>query len=408
MTGIEVTADPAEVGVDAGRLARLDHRLARFVDEGRLPGWQAAVSRRGRVVHASCYGQRDVAANLPVQPDTLFRIFSMTKPITSVAAMMLWEHGEFELTDPISRWLPEFAEPRVYLAGSDLAPATEPATEPIRVQHLLTHTAGLTYAFMRAHPVDARYRAAGLDEFTSVNGTLAEMSRRWAEQPLLFQPGSGWQYSVATDVLGRLVEVVSGLSLDAFFDKHILQPLGMTDTWFVVPEAERHRLAELYTATADGFGTAGPLARIALTERWPSGGAGLVSSAHDYHRFSQLLLRGGELDGVRLLAPSTVRRMATNHLPGGADLATFGRPLYAETPLRGVGFGLGLSTTIDVVASGMAASPGDFGWGGLASTVFTVDPARELTMAFYTQLIPSSALPIRPLLRQLVHQALLD
>jgi CubicO group peptidase (beta-lactamase class C family) len=225
---------------------------------------------------------------------------------------------------------------------------------------------------------------------------------------LLFQPGSGWQYSVATDVLGRLVEVVSGLSLDAFFDKHILHPLGMTDTWFVVPEAERQRLAELYTATADGFGTAGPLARIAFTERWPSGGAGLISSAHDYHRFSQLLLRGGELAGVRLLAPSTVRRMATNHLPGGADLATFGRPLYAETPLRGIGFGLGLSTTIDVVASGMAASPGDFGWGGLASTVFTVDPVRELTMLFFTQLIPSSTLPIRPLLRQLVHQALLD
>ncbi|MGI8667672.1 MAG: serine hydrolase domain-containing protein [Jatrophihabitans sp.] len=408
MTGIEVSTDPAELGFDAGRLARIDSRLARFVDEGRLAGWQVVVTRRGQVAHASCYGQRDVARNLPIEPDTLYRIYSMTKPVTSVAAMMLWEQGEFQLTDPIAQWLPEFAEPRVYVAGSDLAPATVPATEPIRVRHLLSHTAGLTYSFLRGHPVDARYRNAGLDEFANPGSSLAELSTRWAEQPLLFQPGSQWCYSVATDVLGRLVEVISGMSLNAFFDKHIIGPLGMTDTSFVVAEQHRNRLAELYTATPDGFARAGSLAEAAFTERWPSGGAGLVSSAADYHRFSQLLLRGGELAGVRLLAPATVALMSANQLPGGVDLASFGRPLYAESPMRGVGFGYGLSTTIDVAASGMAASVGDYGWGGLASTAFTVDPARELTMLLFTQLIPSSALPLRGLLRQLVHQAIVN
>ncbi|MDQ2837972.1 MAG: beta-lactamase family protein [Actinomycetota bacterium] len=406
MTAIEVTADPAEVGVDADRLKRIDSRLARYVAEGRLPGWQAVVTRRGQVVHASSHGLRDVASNLPVEPDTLFRIYSMTKPVTSVAAMMLWEQGEFQLTDPIRKWLPEFAEPQVYVAGSDLAPATVPATEPIRVRHLLTHTAGLTYGFMRSHPVDARYRSAGLDEFSNWTDSLAQMSQRWAAQPLVFQPGAEWQYSVATDVLGRLVEVISGMSLEAFFDKHILGPLKMTDTSFVVAEANRSRLAELYNATPDGFLAAGKQSTAVLTARWPSGGHGLVSSAHDYHRFSQLLLRGGELDGVRLLAPSTVALMTTNHLPGGVDLAGYGRPLFAESPMRGVGFGYGMSTTIDVPASGMAGSVGDYGWGGLASTVFTVDPARELTMLFFTQLIPSSALPLRALFRQLVHQAI--
>ncbi len=409
MTAIEVSTDPAELGFDAARLARIDSRLARFVDEGRLPGWQTVISRRGEIVHASCYGQRDSANGLPIESDTLYRIYSMTKPITSVAAMMLWEQGEFLLTDPISTWLPEFAEPRVYVAGSDLAPSTVPATEPIRVQHLLSHTSGLTYGFMRSHPVDARYRNAGLDEFASTDASLAEMSQKWAAQPLVFQPGSEWQYSVATDVLGRLIEVISGMPLDAFFDKHILGPLGMIDTSFHVPEHQRHRLAELYTFAPQGFAKAGSgLADAVLTRRWPSGGGGLVSTAHDYHRFSQLLLRRGELDSVRLLAPATIALMTTNQLPGGQDIAGYGRPLFAETPLNGVGFGYGFSVTTDLPATGMAGSVGDYGWGGLASTAFTVDPALELTMCFYTQLIPSSALPLRPLLRQLVHQAILE
>jgi CubicO group peptidase (beta-lactamase class C family) len=408
MNAVEVELDPAEAGLDPGRLARIEPRLARYVEDGLMPGWLAVISRHGKIVYVGCHGQRDVARGLPVQADTLFRIYSMTKPITSVAAMMLWEHGEFELNDPISKWLPEFAEPRVFQGGTDLNPVTLPATEPIRVRHLLTHTAGLTYSFHRSHPVDARYRAAGLDEFGDGSPTLAEMSQRWAAQPLVFQPGSEWLYSVATDVLGRLIEVISGQSLDSFFDEHILGPLGMSDTHFTVAAADADRLAQLYTAIPNGFAPVGSRSQSALADRWKSGGGGLTSTAWDYHRFSQLLLRGGELDGVRLLAPSTVTLIRTNQLPGGVDLQVYGRPVFAESPMPGVGFGYGVSTIIDLPASRLAGSVGDFGWGGLASTVFTVDPARQLTITFFTQLIPSSALPIRPLLRQLVHQAIVD
>jgi len=406
MTSLDVELEPAAAGFDPDRLARLDRRLARFIDDGLLPGWQLVISRHGKVVHASCRGERDAARHLPIEPDTIYRIFSMTKPITALAAMMLVEQGELQLSDPISRWLPEFANPRIYVGGSDLAPSTVPATEPIRVRHLLTHTAGLTYAFLRANPVAMMYCDAGLDEFTSKAGTLAEMSQQWAAMPLVFEPGTQWQYSVASDVLGRLIEVVSGSSLDAFFDKHILGPLGMADTAFRVPADKRDRLAELYLATSSGFAPATSIAEAMLAERWLSGGAGLVSTAHDFHRFSQLLLHDGELDGVRLLAPASARLMHANHLPGGGDLASVGQPLYAEFPMHGVGFGLSVAPMLDVVASGMAGSVGDYGWGGFASTVFVVDPALELTFEFYTQLIPSSALPIRPLLRQLIHQAI--
>jgi len=408
MAGVAVELDPSEAGFDPARLARLDGRLRRFVDDGRLPGWQLVVNRHGKVVHTTCYGQRDVERGLPIEPDTRYRIFSMTKPITALAIMMLVEQGELLLTDEIRRWLPEFAEPRVYAGGSDLAPATVPATEPIRVRHLLTHTAGLSYGFLRANPVAMMYRNAGLAEFGNGDRTLAELCQAWAALPLVFRPGTEWQYSVASDVLGRLVEVVSGQSLESFFDQHILGPLGMRDTSFRVAEADRDRLAALYQAGPDGFSPAArSMAESVFAPRWPSGGGGLVSTAADYRRFTQLLLGDGSFDGVRLLAPATARLMHANHLPGNQDLASFGQPLYAETPMVGVGFGLSMSTVIDPVACGMAASLGDYGWGGLASTTFTVDPVLDLSYEFYTQLVPSSALPIRPLLRQLVHQSII-
>ena len=406
MPSVEVELDPAAAGFDPDRLDRLDRRLARFVDEGRLAGWQVVISRHGKVVHASCRGERDAARHLPIEPDTIYRIFSMTKPVTALAAMMLVEQGEMLLTDPISRWLPEFANPRVYVGGSDLAPTTVPAAEPIRVRHLLTHTAGFAYAFLRAHPVAMMYRNAGLDEFTGKVGTLAEMSEQWGSMPLVFEPGTEWQYSIASDVLGRLIEVVSGTPLDAFFDKHILGPLGMVDTAFRVTEGKRDRLAELYLATPAGFTPATAIAETILADRWLSGGAGLVSTAHDFRRFTQLLLHDGEFDGVRLLAPATARLMHANHLPGGGDLASVGRPIYAEFPMNGMGFGLSMATMLDLAASGMAGSVGDYGWGGFASTAFVIDPALDLTYEFYTQLMPSSQLPIRPLLRQLIHQAI--
>jgi CubicO group peptidase (beta-lactamase class C family) len=341
----------------------------------------------------------------------------MTKPVTSVAAMMLYEEGAFQLTDPIARWLPEFAEPRVYVAGSDVKPVTVPATEPIRVWHLLTHMSGLTYGFHRAHPVDGMYRAAGHEWATPPGLDAAGCCAHWASMPLLFQPGSEWNYGVSTDVLGRLVEVISGQPLDEFFEQRIFTPLGMTSTSFGLRETDDpDSLARLYGAVPGPPG--GPATGYAYLEAFDAdarskpaflaGGAGLVSTAGDYLRFVELLRRGGSYDGGRLLGSRTIAHMLRNHLPGNADLESFGRPLYAETPLRGVGFGLGFSMVIDPARYGVVASPGDYSWGGAASTAFYVDPVEDLTVTFYTQLLPSSALPIRPYLRSLVHQALVD
>jgi len=405
--------DPAEVGLDAERLQRIDTHFRHYVDDGRLPGWLITVSRNGRLAHVSRYGSRDIEAALPVEPDTLWRIYSMTKPVTTVAAMMLYEEGAFELTDPVSRFIPSFAGARVYTGGSDLRPATVPVAEPVRIWHLMTHTAGLTYGFHRVHPADALYRAAGFDLDTKPGVTLAQACDIWAAIPLLFQPGAEWNYSVATDVLGRVVEVVSGQPLDEFFSSRIFGPLGMTDTGFFAQSEDLPRLAALYGAGPDR--KAARLDALGEAVRKPptmlSGGGGLVSTAADYHRFTQMLLpRGespaGELDGIRLLSPRTVRYMWLNHLPGGLDLEKFGRPLYAETPFRGVGFGLGFAVVIDPVPGKVASSVGEVSWGGAASTAFWLDPAEELTVSFFTQLIPSSAHPIRPQLRQLVYQAL--
>jgi CubicO group peptidase (beta-lactamase class C family) len=341
----------------------------------------------------------------------------MTKPITSVAAMMLYEEGAFELSDPISRWLPEFAETRVYVAGSAQKPVTAPQMEPVRVRHLLTHTSGLTYGFHHAHPVDAMYRAAGHEWGTPAGADSAEVCRQWAAIPLVFQPGSEWNYGVSTDVLGRLVEVVSGLPLDEFFQQRVFGPLGMTDTSFGLREGDDvDSLARLYGAVPGrpggaptGFAPLDGLGDVAhRTPAFLSGGGGLVSTAADYLRFVELLRRGGSYDGGRLLSARTIAYMTRNHLPGNADLETFGRPLFAETPLRGVGFGLGFSMVVDPVRYGVLSSLGDYSWGGAASTAFYVDPVEDVTVGFYTQLLPSSTLPIRNHLRTLVNQALAD
>jgi CubicO group peptidase (beta-lactamase class C family) len=406
--GIDV--DPAEVGLDEQRLNRIDSHLRGFVDDGRLPGWQVMVSRRGRVAHLASYGLADVEGGRAVETDTIWRIYSMTKPVTSVAAMMLVEQARMELTDPISRWLPEFAAPRVYVGGPATKPVTVPAKEPIRVWHLLTHTAGLTYGFHHMHVTDEIYRLAGYDLGMPAE-SLTAFSEGIAALPLAFEPGSEWNYSVATDILGRLVEAVSGQPLDEFFAEHIFGPLDMADTGFHVDEQRHSRLAALY-AMAPGLTE--PVRYDQLGERykrparWPSGGGGLVSTTRDYTRFSWMLLRGGELDGARLLSPRTVSYMTRNHLPGNADLQQFGRPLYAETRYDGVGFGLGFAVMLDPAAAKTVSTEGEFNWGGMASTAFWVDPAEHLTVVFMTQLMPSSTYPIRAQLRQLVYQAIID
>jgi CubicO group peptidase (beta-lactamase class C family) len=410
MTNLKVDIDPAEVGFDAQRLGRIDAHFARYVDDGRLPGWLSLVARGGQIAHLSTYGKRDVEAGLPVETDTLFRIYSMTKPITSVAAMMLYEEGAFELKDPVSRFIPSFADARVYKSGSALKPLTEPMTEPVRIWHLLTHTSGLTYGFHHTHPVDAMYRAAGYEWGSPPGVDLAAACDHWAALPLVFQPGSEWNYGVSTDVLGRVVEVASGQTLDRFFQERIFDPLGMPDTGFSVGAADLERLAALYIpgpgGTAHRMDAMGDETKTQPTLL--SGGGGLVSTAADYHRFTQMLLNEGELDGTRVLGSRTVQYMTENHLPGGVDLEQIGRPLFAETTFDGVGFGLGFSVVMNPVANKVLSTAGEYAWGGAASTAFWVDPVEDITCLFLTQLLPSSTYPIRSELKRFVYQALTD
>ena len=403
--------DPVEVGMDADRLARIDTHLARYVDDGRLAGWQVLVTRRGRTVHASTYGSRDLEAGLPVEQDTLWRIYSMTKPITSVVAMSLYEQGAFSLNDELGRYLPEFRDLRVLVGGNAEQPKTVPATEPIRIWHLLTHTAGLTYAFTRSSVLDEMYRLAEADPLVDTTLDLAGMCERWASLPLLFEPGTGWNYSVATDVLGRLIEVLTGETLAEAFSRVVLDPLGMTDTRWSVEGDDVARLAALYVPDPAG-GAAVRYDAMGDTALSPpallSGGGGLISTAADYRRFTAMLLAGGELDGVRVIGPRTLSYMARNHLPGGGTLMSLGRGMFAETAFDGVGFGLGFGVNVDPVLSKVHTSPGEFTWGGFASTAFWIDPVEQVTAHFFTQLVPSSTYPIRTELRQLVYSAIVD
>jgi CubicO group peptidase (beta-lactamase class C family) len=407
---VEVDAEPKDLGFAPDRLLAVDRRFRRYVDEGLLPGWQILVTRNGRIAHSSVYGSRDLHAGTPVETDTLWRIYSMTKPITSVAAMILWEEGRFQLTDEISRWLPAFADMRVYEKGSALKPYTLPATGPIRIWHLLTHTAGLTYGFLHTSVVDRLYREADPDLDAGLLD-LATACDRYAELPLLFEPGTAWGYSVATDVLARLVEVVSGQDFDTFLRERVLTPLGMTGARRWVRGPDIARLAALYVADPT---TGLPAPDVATGEQalrppaMRAGGHGLICTAHDYHRFTQMLLNGGELDGRRILGPRTVRLMTRNHLPGGDDLGALSTGGFAETSLDGVGFGLGFAVTQDTVPGRSSNNAGEYYWGGLASTTFWVDPVDRVTAMFFTQLMPSNTYPLRQQLSQLVYSALID
>ncbi len=410
MVPIEPEVDPADVGLDEGRLALLGRHLDRYVSDRRLPGFLVMVTRAGKVAYLERRGFRDLEAQAPLEPDTRFRIYSMTKPITSVAAMICYEEGLIALDDPLSKFVPEFSDSRVFAGGSSFRPVTVPALEPIQIWHLMTHTAGLTYGWMFNHPVDAIYRSAGFEWGTPSGMDLAGCCERWSRLPLLCQPGTEWNYSVATDVLGRVVEVASGQPLDQFLAERVFAPLGMKETSFFVEGEAAGRLAALYTpdlltgkaTRADRVGEAALHPPSAF-----SGGGGLVSTAADYHRFTQMLLRRGELDGVRILGGRTISYMTRNHLPGGADMAQFGNPIGGQ-PEPGLGYGLGFSVVIDPVAQRVNSSLGAYGWGGAASTAFWVDPAEELTVLFFTQLWPSTTYPVRRELKQLVYSAIVD
>jgi CubicO group peptidase (beta-lactamase class C family) len=405
-TALATEVAPEEVGLDPGRLARLDAYLDGFVANGRHKGSLLVITRGGRIAHVSHRGQRDAEAGLPVEPDTIWRIYSMTKPITSVAAMMLYEEGALSLFDPVAKFIPSFEDLRVYRHGMAAAPVTVRAAEPMLVWHLLTHTSGLTYGFQQANAVDEAYRAAGFFLDPPPEHDLASACDVWAGLPLLFEPGTEWNYSVSTDVVGRIVEVVSGQSLADFFAQRIFAPLGMTDTGFSVADAERPRLTALYahdpeSATAVPY----PGVDVVSAERPKllAGGHGLASTAADYHRFTQMLLRRGELDGVRLLAPRTVDLMTANHLPGNATLTEFGRPLLDLVVNEGYGFGLGLSPLVDPIAAKTLSVAGEYRWEGAAGTAFWVDPAADMTVLFFTQVLFGSDdawMGMRPLVYQ--------
>jgi CubicO group peptidase (beta-lactamase class C family) len=401
------TTIPEQVGLSVQRLQRIRPWVQSYIDAGKLPGAQVLVARHGEIAFFDCFGQRDIESQQPVTPDTIFRIYSMSKPITSVAVMMLYEQGRFQLDDPVYAYLPEFAAMTVYTGGDDDAIETEPVQQPMTVRQLLTHTSGLVYGFFSDTPVGRLYNKHKTN-FEKFNGSLAEVVARLGKLPLICQPGTVWNYGVSTDVLGRLVEVVSGQTFDRFLQDNIFEPLGMTDTAFYVPQAKRERFAALY---ARGEKKPLQLMESAAETNYTdaattfSGGGGLASTMGDYFRFTELLRRKGEVNGVRLLGRKTVEYMTGNHLPG--DLAAMGQPTFNETTFEGIGFGLGFSVMLDPAKAQIIGSPGEYAWGGAASTAFWIDPLEDMTVIFMTQLLPSSAYPIRRQLRVLTYQSLI-
>ncbi|MGA2530905.1 MAG: serine hydrolase domain-containing protein [Acidimicrobiales bacterium] len=409
MSAISPELEPGDVGLDEGRLGQIGRHFDRYVADRKIAGYLVLVSRFGKIAHVVRHGARDLESGAPIEDDTRFRIYSMTKPVTSVAAMTCYEQGLIALDDPVSKFIPEFAETAVFAGGSSFRPVTVPMAEPMRIWHLLTHTAGLTYGWMYKHPVDAMYRSAGFEWDVPAGLDLAASCRRLARLPLVFQPASAWNYSVATDILGRVVEVATGQGLEEVFAERVFRPLKMNETSFYVDHDAAEKLAVLYSPDlVTGRATRATHMGEAALRRpsAPLGGSGLVSTACDYHRFTQMLLRGGELDGARILGPRTVSYMTRNHLPGGAEIAEFGNPVGEQE--AGVGFGLGFSVVVDPQAMKVTSSEGEYGWGGAASTLFWVDPVERLTVLFFTQLLPSTTYPIRRELKQLVYSAVVD
>jgi CubicO group peptidase (beta-lactamase class C family) len=406
---LQVEVEPESFGFSTERLARIKPHFDEYVEDRRLAGWLATISRGGELVWSDKGGHRDREKALDVEDDTIWRIYSMTKPVTAVAVMMLYEEGLFDLSSPAGKWIDALREPRVFSGGTSMSPETVPATESVRIHHLLTHMSGLTYGFQYIHPVDAIYRQKGYDFAFKKGATLEEAVDDWCSSPLVFQPGSRWNYSVAFDVLGRLIEIWSGQPLDVFMKERIFDPLGMGDTEWWCPPEKVDRLAMLYVPVNREAMAYEPFAKAALhPPGLLGGGGGLLSTAYDYNRFMGMLLGGGELDGVRLLSNRTVDLMTQNLLPGDVDLETMAMDSFSESTYAGEGFGLGMSVMIDRRKNKSLCTEGSFAWGGAASTAFWVDPVEDLTVAFYTQLLPSGTYPIRRDLRQLVYQALVD
>ena len=402
-------AEPAAHGFDASRLAAIDTLLqTRYVDSGKLPNAQLLIARDGEIVHFSNAGAAREGGKA-IDEGSLFRIASMTKPITSVAFMMLVEQGLVAVDTPVHHVLPEFKDIGVYDGGGGGVPfVTKPTAEPMRMIDLLRHTAGLTYSFQNRSNIDAAYREGKIENWHGghdLDGFVAAL----AQIPLEFSPGTAWNYSVATDVLGAVVQRVSGLPLDQFFKTRIFAPLKMKDTFFQVPKGKIDRLTDCYTLIPGKGRVMYDRGADSAWSRMPklvSGGGGLVSTALDYHRFNTMLLNGGELDGARILGRKTLDLMTQNHLPGKSDLATMSKSLFSEASNAGTGFGLGFAITDDVARTMVPGSQGEYYWGGMFSTAFFVDPVERVSMVFMTQLSPSSLYPIRRELKTMIYAAM--
>jgi CubicO group peptidase (beta-lactamase class C family) len=404
-------------GFLGGRLSRItDHLNRSYIEPGKIAGCLTLVARGGEIAYLQPLGRADREREVPMAEDTIFRIYSMTKPITSVALMTLYERGYFQLQDPVHRVFPAWRAQRVWHSGSGDQLETVPAQRPISFRDLLCHTSGLTYGNALSslgapdsmHPVDAAY--AKLRVRRGRDETLSDFVEKLAHVPLRFQPGERWMYSYSTDVCGALVEALSGQRFDQFLQDTIFGPLGMRDTSFVVPSEKLPRFAACYRRDDDKklrLVDDPQNSQYARETSFLSGGGGLTSTMHDYHRFCEMLRRGGELDGARILGPRTLQMMHANHLPGGRDLTQLAIGAFSETSNEGIGFGLGFASTIDPVAAG-SPSRGDYYWGGAASTIFWVDPSADLVVIFLTQLLPSSTFNFRGQLKSLIYSALAD
>ena len=405
------TNDPEALGLCSERLARIPAFYKEsYLEPKRLPNLSTLVARNGEIAHLSCNGVKDWDTGEQVTADTIYRIYSMTKPVTSVAAMMCFEAGLLRLEHPVSRYIPGFANLKVWAGEGQVKDADREMT----VKDLFLHTSGLTYDFLGLHPVEKQYIEKRV---IRQNYTLAEMCERLAEIPLVFSPGDRWNYSVAIDVLGHLVELVSGMDLDEFFQTKIFAPLGMVDTGFTIPVEKLPRFAACYarnpntkeiTMADKGDETSSYCREGKDPQRFFGGGGGLVSTMPDYFNFCRMLAIGGELNGARLLSPKTVEYMMMNHLPDGKTMAGMGDTMFSESNMAGNGFGLGGAVTVDEILMNQPCSAGTFSWGGLASTFFWIDPVEDIIGIQMTQMMPSSSYPIRPQFQQFVYSSIVE
>ncbi len=403
---MEFKTNAEQLGFDPVRLSRIDEWMQRYVDEEKFPGASLLISRHGEIAHLSIVGLRSIEEKLPYERDTIARIYSMTKPITTLALMILVERGLLHLDAPIDRFLPEFSRCTALIEGATSIEQAKPCLVPT-IHQILTHTSGLSYSFNEGVLAET-YAQSHLD-FGPGSDSLEERVKKVAQVPLAFVPGSHWEYSVGIDIIGRLIEVLSGQPLDQFLREQIFEPLGMSDTAFTVPQDKLDRFASCYVYTDENPLTLMDTASINRYQPGQnnifSGGGGLVSTLDNYLKFGEMIRLGGTLNDQKLISPRTINFMRNNHLPG--EISSMGPNSFSETPMDGVGFGLGGSVVLDPARQRIPGSVGDFGWGGMASTSWWMDPVEQMNVVFFTQLVPSNTYPSRAELKALVHSALL-